>query len=300
MSYILDALKKAEHDRNLGDAPRLTFAPLSESRSQRSRVLWVVVAVLGITVGVLGAMQISQMRSGQAPAPVVAEKPQPAKTEAKPKPKMVVVAPEPAPVNRPEPPKSKAVQVNTPQGPVEVEMPLTPDATVPAQTAASAKTERPAPEPKPEPALQPQRKIVDVRPQAEPATSQMAAPESSDPDLSLPSAAELAAEYEAGTGESYSDATLPEEAFQPEPQPEPEENLVSYNGLPASTRSSIGELAMNAHIYSTTPGRGFVLINGSRYHEGDRLDEGPTLVEIRQEGAVLDYRGQRFLLPVPR
>ena len=47
MSYILDALKKADHDRALGDVPDLETAHWGERRRQRSyRWVWVVVALL--------------------------------------------------------------------------------------------------------------------------------------------------------------------------------------------------------------------------------------------------------------
>jgi hypothetical protein len=40
-----------------------------------------------------------------------------------------------------------------------------------------------------------------------------------------------------------------------------------------------------------------VFINGRRYTQGDSIAEGPRVEEITQDGAVLNYRGQRFLLP---
>ena len=47
MSYILDALKKADHDRALGDVPDLETAHWGERRRKRTyRWAWIVVALL--------------------------------------------------------------------------------------------------------------------------------------------------------------------------------------------------------------------------------------------------------------
>jgi general secretion pathway protein B len=53
---------------------------------------------------------------------------------------------------------------------------------------------------------------------------------------------------------------------------------------------------VDAHFYTTVPGRSFVMINLRKYKPGERLAEGPQVVEIVPEGAVLSYQGQEFLL----
>ncbi len=316
MSYILDALRKAEHERSIGDAPRLTFSPLSEKTDRKPLVLWSLVAMLGIAVGILGAMQFT----GDKTDSVVVEKPaavqQPAKSATpkaeKPAPRVVVVAPvkeraaiEPKPTSRP-------VQVNTPHGPIEVEMPMsqTNSSTQPKFVKAPVSEEKS--ENRKAPQVSPVKKAKTAP--VTPAASVVAAPESEPVSeseesnlqaeiLKIPSPADLAAEYEEDNqfNQSAEPSVAASEPATEEPEPEPEQmEIKTYYGLPSSTRNSIGDLAMNAHVYSSTPGRGFVMINGSRYRAGERLSEGPTLVEILQDGALLDYRGQLFLLPVPR
>jgi len=66
--------------------------------------------------------------------------------------------------------------------------------------------------------------------------------------------------------------------------------------LPLSVRRSLPALTLNIHVFSEELERRFVLINGERYINGDELPDGARLVDIRREGAVVDYRDYRFLL----
>jgi general secretion pathway protein B len=59
---------------------------------------------------------------------------------------------------------------------------------------------------------------------------------------------------------------------------------------------AIPQLDLQLHVFSSEPVRRFVLINGRRYSQGTRLDEGPELVAVTAEGAVLRYLGRDFLL----
>jgi len=57
MSYILDALKKADHDRTLGDVPDLETAHWGERRRRRTyRWVWVVVALLVVNGALLAVL----------------------------------------------------------------------------------------------------------------------------------------------------------------------------------------------------------------------------------------------------
>ena len=58
----------------------------------------------------------------------------------------------------------------------------------------------------------------------------------------------------------------------------------------------IPELDLQLLVTSNTPASRFVVINGKRYREGERLLEGPELVAVTQEGAVLRHVGRDFLL----
>lgn len=73
--------------------------------------------------------------------------------------------------------------------------------------------------------------------------------------------------------------------------------LPDFDGLPADLRQAIPNLHLDVHGYAPVATDRFVVINLQRYRIGDTLAEGPKLVDIVPQGAVLEFRGTRFLLP---
>ncbi|HEU4438633.1 MAG TPA: general secretion pathway protein GspB [Methylomirabilota bacterium] len=49
-------------------------------------------------------------------------------------------------------------------------------------------------------------------------------------------------------------------------------------------------------VYSDSAPHRFVFINGRKFTEGQRVDEGVVLERIQADSAVLSYQGQKFLL----
>jgi general secretion pathway protein B len=76
-----------------------------------------------------------------------------------------------------------------------------------------------------------------------------------------------------------------------------DEVLPSINELSLSGQETLPELHLDVHVYGTKPAERFVYINMRKYHEGATLQEGPVVERIRRDGAVLNFRGVRFLLP---
>ncbi len=81
------------------------------------------------------------------------------------------------------------------------------------------------------------------------------------------------------------------------PAPEP---IPPLETLSASARHGIPALNLDIHVHSATPDKRFVVINGRRYREGERLGEGPMLERVTRDGAILRQDGQRFRLSVRR
>lgn len=272
MSYILDALRKAERDRNLGRTPTLESLPADVQPPSRGRGLLGAVVGAGLAI-LLAATGFWWTRTAQPTAPAMT-----AATNA--------VVPAPAavrsPVAVPDEPSLESVTVNTPDGPVAAQIPPAP--AIAPVTATQSAPVAPA-----------------VLPATTPVPSAVPAAESALP-ATEPSSAELPA------GEPPVEAAVVEEP--PATASPATDDIVlkrrarldipSYEGLPDGVRSGMPPLTMNAHVFSTTPGKGFVMVNGKKYREGDGLAEGPEVVEILAEGAVLRYRNTDFLLPVPR
>lgn len=114
--------------------------------------------------------------------------------------------------------------------------------------------------------------------------------------------------------EVESDLPLPLPAAQPpepqataaplpdaEPSP-PVSKIISAPALPnieqliAAGRMDLPLLNLDLLVYNDTPSVRFVVINGRKYREGERLTEGPTLESITPDGVVLANQGQRFTL----
>lgn len=75
------------------------------------------------------------------------------------------------------------------------------------------------------------------------------------------------------------------------------EQLPVYWQLPYNVRKELPELKMSMHVYSATPAQRFVVLNGNRQVEGDELGGDVHVTEIRSDGVVLTYHGQRFIVP---
>ncbi len=88
-------------------------------------------------------------------------------------------------------------------------------------------------------------------------------------------------------------ATIPPQA---QAQTASEEVLPTQMDL-AAGGTALPEMHLDIHVYSARPADRFVFVNMQKYTEGQALKEGPTLERITTDGAVLNHRGMRFLLP---
>ncbi|MCQ4167520.1 general secretion pathway protein GspB [Tahibacter harae] len=97
-------------------------------------------------------------------------------------------------------------------------------------------------------------------------------------------------------------AAVPPPPTPPPPQPvaaaaPPLEQLPAYWQLPYNVRKELPALKLSMHVYSATPAQRFVVLNGNRQVEGDELGGEVRVTEIRSDGVVLSFQGQRFLVP---
>ena len=59
-------------------------------------------------------------------------------------------------------------------------------------------------------------------------------------------------------------------------------------------------LTLQMLFYSPEKGRSFVQINGRNYRAGERLDDGPEVLEIAAHGVILAHQGNKVLLAMDR
>jgi general secretion pathway protein B len=161
----------------------------------------------------------------------------------------------------------------------------------PAATAAAQPRSEPldvparAPAPPlraPEPAARPP--VRAAAPAPEPA-SEAQSPASSEPTLPPPAVRTL-------------DETPPAPRVESAARQEPastEPPLPSASAL-AAEGVVVPPLRLELHGFSESPADRFVFINGTRYREGETLREGPRLLSIERNGAVLSQQGRRFML----
>jgi general secretion pathway protein B len=82
------------------------------------------------------------------------------------------------------------------------------------------------------------------------------------------------------------------------PPPSKEKPARPLNDMPSGFAAHLPSLNIDIHSYDKNPAKRYVLINMEKYHEGDYLGEGPQLIEILPSGVVLEYLGERFIMPI--
>lgn len=81
-------------------------------------------------------------------------------------------------------------------------------------------------------------------------------------------------------------------------KPPADGHTIKLSELPSEIRKNLPTLKMSAHFYSTDKQARFARINDRILHEGDVLSEGLKLEEVNSGGAVLSYKGYRFLMGI--
>jgi general secretion pathway protein B len=219
MSFILDALRKSEIERQRQSGPSIAEFPIARADRRLPVALIAIGFLLAINLAIVlffllrdsGEPEVAPAHAAAAPAPATA------------------------------PPPRGAATVPPGQSPLQAQTQALPP-TEPAEPPAEYYGEMPT-----------------------------LPPDAPDPTL-LPDAAATA------PGVTYGDAP-----------PDDVASAAAATGLP--------ELTVDLHIYTDDPAKRAVFINGRRYTQGAQIVEGPVVQEITREGAMLTYRGRRFLLP---
>lgn len=303
MSYILEALKRAEaeRERERGAVPGLNTQPLAAAAEAPAAPAWLRPALWaggGAVVVLAGALGWRWFGAAGAPAAVPTMPPVALAHETAPRPANVQplpvtvppstapVPPAPLPAAAPVaamPPVAAPAATNGPAvvSPLAVNAPLrigvTPSPAFEARHSAQAGA--PVTQGAGDAAVASRLPAAAPRPQAVPATA---------PTPPAP----LVATMSAGPGR-----TVPPQTPTPTPAPAPAANdrvYASANELPGDARGGVPPLAIGGSIYSPDPAARFIVINGQVLHEGDEIANGLKLEKIELKWAVLNYKGYRF------
>lgn len=278
MSFILDALKKSENERQSQLGPSLADVRVVRRNAERP---WWVVAVAALLVVNLGVLLFVLIRDGDAKPvtptePAVQSAPQqsyaapPAQAPAQQSNNTAPAYNAPAPAQQYQYPQQ---QQPAPQTYQTTPVPTDPSVRSLADEAQSYE------EPYPGEAVNPHLAGAASVPAGPPMVRQIQPPAVTPLPSGAVFEARTAANAPSGSGALVGNETLP-----------------TLEDLSASG-TSLPELHLDIHVHSQKPNERFVFVNMRKYLEGETLREGPSVERITPEGVVLNQRGLRFLLP---
>ena len=83
-------------------------------------------------------------------------------------------------------------------------------------------------------------------------------------------------------------------APQPAPSEQPRGDIPYLHDLPQQLQAEIPKLGFAGHAYALNPAQRLIVINGKIMREGDYIDAATTLQEITWEGVIIGRKGVRF------
>jgi general secretion pathway protein B len=63
-------------------------------------------------------------------------------------------------------------------------------------------------------------------------------------------------------------------------------------------QTSVPDLVIDVHVFSKTPTKRFILVNLEKYQEDDHIAKGLLLEEITEDGLILSYQNKKFKWPM--
>ncbi|MBK1719328.1 general secretion pathway protein GspB [Thiocystis violacea] len=293
MSYILEALKKSQQERELGQVPTLDASALfTEDKEPVPTNHWALLAVglacLAVVIALYAAFRVVEPPS-EPPEPVS------------------------------EPLMGETALPRMPVAP----RPMWPE-TTPSGLEVAPLIEAPPPKRLPRPVAPDTQEPIQFTDQ-EPRVESVDPPVSTefDPDLELDLLRQLESEQAAinATREVLGDppprvAPVPSdliqdiEAFKQQvrreqgiPPPESKRTPARISGDPTRLKLTPEQQAMvpgylmTVHVFDADVAKRFVVINTLRYREGEETREGLRVEQILKDGAVLSYLGNPFYVP---
>jgi general secretion pathway protein B len=264
MSFILDALKKSELERQRQSVPGLVDSGAARPRARLP--VWAIALGSLLAVNLIVLLYVLTRGTGTAPGAVA---PGTAATGTAATGAIAPGAAGPPPLRG----APAAVEAGA-QAPVDTSGAAAPGAEAPGAEAHS-------------PALAAQDGHFS------PLDPPVYAPEVPAASITAPEAARPAGSLAAGNNRlRHRDPLLTDEDYKADDEVLPTINEINLTGAQA-----LPELHLDVHVFATKAAERFVYVNMRKYREGATLQEGPGVERIRRDGVVLTYQGLRFLLP---
>jgi len=268
MSYILDALKKADKESKRGTVPDLSTEQSPFPQQPKKRLLWtyLLIAALIINAGILlfwlSHWETEETTTVAKALPVVKHKTHETGTLAEPAEKHTHNT-----GTSPEPVTTASSETNAPQEkyPHELQSTTTPEKPADAHRRQETISSH---------ALQEEISQEEL--------SQKIQPESSVPSIKksgLPTA-DITTSHQQ---ESLQDKTFTSRF-----------RLYDLKDLPSSVKDDLPDFNISVFVYSDDPSSRFVRINGQSIREGQELAGGLTVEKIVPGGIIFQYEDYRF------
>lgn len=272
MSYILDALRKSEQERQRGKVPDFSSSPENIATAPAKRNLWPIIAVAALVVNLALAgyffMGNSESHNNSnSPAQIA-----PPQTQQSP-------AQQPVPSESQSAPQ--AAPQTTPQKTAEVRSTAAPKTTasLPSQSRPAPVKPIPAPVQAPKPAVtkvaEPEPIIIKPRNQTASQDVASSAPAKSEPQHAVATQPETDSNY------------MPNVGYLPQ-----------LEELSANQRQNIPDMTFSSHMYSSLPKYRSIIINGKRLKEGQFFNSELQVREITESGVIMSQENTLFQVDV--
>jgi general secretion pathway protein B len=284
MSFILDALKKSESDRQRQTGPALFEVKVAPPKARFPVWAVAIVALLVVNMIIVGWLLLrrpSRLDETAVAAPSTAL---PTSTATQ-----VPFAPSDRSANGSVASSSTATMPPPPNTNPSTNGPSTdgaPGSAPPSIQSANAQQSSTMPSPTPQ-----QSSLSAPQPASHPAVHLP------DRDQNEPTLA--GAETDGGARpDDYAPAAEPGSSlFKGHVRRGTESGFMLYQDLAVTAGADLPQLRLDLHVYAAKPQDRFALINMRKLHEGDSLQGGVRVEAITPDGVVMSHNGTKFLLP---
>jgi general secretion pathway protein B len=292
MSFILDALKKSESDRQRQTGPALFEVKVAPPKARFPVWAVAIAGLLVINMMIVGWLLLRRSSRGDETAAAAQNTPPAASapTPAPPAPNGNTWSPSVATL--PPPPTNATPSANgqSNNGASATSAPSSTQFGNAQQSSVMSgpptqQSSPPAPRSMPPAAQEPGQPPARL----------------SDRDQNEPTLAGTPRDSGADTGASpddYAPATDPGSSpFKGHVRRGTESGFMLYQDLAVAAGSDLPQLRLDLHVYAAKPQDRFALINMRKLHEGDSLQGGVRVEAITPDGVVMSHNGTKFLLP---